>query len=98
MLAQGRHGGGGHRERAGLGGDHQVDQPRHVLVRHQAREHAGQLSLQVRPELGLDVEPVHVGEDGHDAAEGVEILNQGLVKLLNEFIISDITELSRPLS
>ena len=97
MLAQGGHGGGGDREGAGLGGHHQLDQPRHVLVRHQRGEHAGQLGLQVRPQLGLDVEPVHVGEDGHDSTEGVEILNQGLVELLNEFVITNITQLAGPL-
>ena len=46
-----------------------------MFVSHQAGEYLGQLSLEVGVELGFYVEPVHVGEDGHDASQGVEVLN-----------------------
>ena len=49
-----------------------------MLVCHQASEHFDQLTLQVSVELCLNVEPVHVGEDGHDATKGMEVLDKGL--------------------
>ena len=52
----------------------------HVWVCHQAREDLDQLSLEVGMELGLYVEPVHVGEDGDYAAQGMEVLYQCLHK------------------
>ena len=47
MLAQTRHRGRRHREGARPGRHHEIHQPRHVLVRHQAREQLRQLRLQV---------------------------------------------------
>ena len=57
MATQRGHGGGGHREGLRPGGHHQVDQPRDVLVCHQAREQLGQLCLEISVELGLNVKP-----------------------------------------
>ena len=49
-----------------------------MWVCHQAREDLDQLSLEVGMELGLYVEPVHVGEDGDYATNGMEVLDKGL--------------------
>ena len=64
-----------YRKWRGLSPRHQGDKSGHVFVSHQAGEYLGQLSLEVGVELGFYVEPVHVGEDGHDASQGVEVLN-----------------------
>ena len=57
MTTQRGHSGGGHREGLRPCAHHQVDKPRDVLVRHEAREQLGQLGLEISVELGLNVKP-----------------------------------------
>ena len=49
-------------------------------------------------QLGLDVEPVHIGEDGNDSSQGVEVLDKSLVEFVDESIIVDRGQMVGPLA